>query len=96
MDTQDYISIGTQIITFIGVIFAIYLYFRNPQIKSEKTDIMLNQEIKQLTERVQLLINNDIHEIKGMLNKMSGEFTSVQVQLGKLETRLEERVPKKE
>lgn len=85
----------TFILGVLAIIFSIYNYFRNPQVKSEQTDALMSQEIKNLTEKLQLLMNNDIHEIKGMLLRMSGEFTSLSVLVGKLETKLDERVPKK-
>lgn len=40
-------------------------------------------------------MNNDIHEIKGMLVRMSCEFTNLSILVGKLETKLDERVPHK-
>ena len=82
-------------ITIISILFSCYLYFRNPQVASEQTDALMSQEIKNLTEKLQLLMNNDIHEIKGMLLRISGEFTSLSVLVGKLETKLDERVPHK-
>lgn len=92
MATLDIIYLS---ITIASLLFSCYLYFRNPQVKSDQIDALMAQEIKNLTEKLQLLMNNDIHEIKGMLIQMRQEFTTLSIQVGKVETKLDERVPKK-
>lgn len=36
----------TFVLGIMAIIFSIYNYFRNPQIKSEKTDALLNQRVQ--------------------------------------------------
>lgn len=88
-----------QVITFYislaGVLFGVYHYFRNPQIASDKADAIITEKLEALTSKLELLINNDLHEMKGMLDRMSGEFTALAILVGKLETKIDERVPKK-
>ena len=36
----------TFVLGILAIIFSVYSYFRNPQIKSEKTDALLNQRVQ--------------------------------------------------
>lgn len=65
MDILDIITIIGQVITFIGVIFIVYNYFKNPQIKSEKTDALLSQQMnwnKEANEKRFLEMSNKLTE----------------------------------
>lgn len=79
----------------LGMIFTVFNYFRNPQISSDKNDVVISSELKALTEKLQLLINNDIHEIKNNMQNMRLEMTDIAVRMGKVETIIEERVPRR-
>lgn len=50
MTLQEKISIGMNLITIIGIIFGVYLYFRKPQEQSEMTDIGFDKDLKHLKE----------------------------------------------
>jgi hypothetical protein len=45
MDTLDYISIIGQAITFLGVIFIVFNYFRNPQVNLEKEQALTDKDL---------------------------------------------------
>jgi len=58
------IGLGT-ILTFI---FSVWNAIRKPQEKSETNDAVFANELKSLSEKLTLIQNNDLHELKGMFN----------------------------
>lgn len=93
----------------IGIIFTIYHYFKNPQIKGEKFDALLKQQVEFICkineERfkgiqanfIELLSQNKnhIHTIDIKVDKLSGITEDLSKAIVKLETIIEERIPKK-
>jgi hypothetical protein len=57
-----------QIITLIGVLFAIYKYFRKPQEKSEINDAIFDVKFLALQDMIKKIELNDLHELKGIMN----------------------------
>jgi len=95
MDVLDIITIIGQAITFLGIIFIVYNYFRNPQIKSEKTDALLTQRFNMLESAFNNLRDNHIHTIDTKLDENSKLLNCLQNEVTKLATIIDERIPKK-
>ncbi len=71
MITEENISIIIQIATLIGIIFAVYLYFRKPQEKSETTDAVFEERMKNYentTEKATQLALNHSHTVESKLD----------------------------
>jgi len=66
---QEKISIIMQIATLIGLIFAVYLYFRKPQEKSDITDAVFDVRFNALEKTVINLRDNHIHTLDMKLDK---------------------------
>ena len=110
MITAENISIVLQIATFIGIVFAVYLYFKKPQITSELNDAIFTEQFKNLTDKfddrfqdmkegVIKLMQNDLHELKSdvrehIKNQIINE-RSVASDFTKIFTLLDERLPRK-
>lgn len=67
--TEENISIIIQITTLIGIIFAVYLYFRKPQEKSEINDEVFKVQFDALEKTVINLRDNHIHTLDEKLSK---------------------------
>jgi len=93
--TIDVITVIGQIITLIGVIFIVYNYFKNPQIKSEKTDALLTQRFDIMQKDFNNLKDNHIHSIDVKLEENGKSITNLVVEVVKLSTIIEERIPHK-
>lgn len=92
----------------VGVIFSVYLYFRNPQVKLEKKDALVDQQLKFMQESTdrrfqeiqknfeQLLLqsNNHIHTVDVKVDKMGQNMAEMTNQITRLGTIIEERMPK--
>ncbi len=86
----------------IGILFSIYRYFKEPQIKSDKKESILSLEIQQLKQEILDLkketINlkdNHIHALQMAIENTNSNVNSLTVQVAKLATIVDERVPKK-
>lgn len=58
MITEENISIALQVATVIGMIFAVYLYFRKPQEKSETNDAVFDEKLCNLSKNTDEKIGN--------------------------------------
>ena len=102
MTLQEKISIGMQAISFIGIIFGVYLYFRKPQEKSETTDAVFKERMDNYEtttkEAIKLALNHS-HTVESKLDahikesQTKGECDARWQ--GRVETLLEERLPRK-
>ena len=110
METLDIIYLS---ITIISVVFSVYLYFRNPQVSSEKKDALLAQKVEyesqsnkrqflEMGERIEkafTLAKNDVSHVDAkvdvMIQSQNAHYLDMAVRMGKLETLMEERLPKK-
>jgi len=84
-------------------------YFKNPQIKSDKTDALMEQRLKWNTESsdkrfvdmqknfesLLLQSNNHIHTVDVKVEALSSSVNMMGNQITKLATIIEERIPKK-
>jgi len=96
MDIQDLIYLG---ITIISSLFALFMFFRKPQEKSEITDAVMDQRFQSLDKEFANLRDNHLHTIEIKLDAhiqnqgvRNEEFSNGLV---KITTILEERLPKK-
>jgi predicted histidine transporter YuiF (NhaC family) len=71
MITEENISLIIQIATLVGIIFGVYLYFRKPQEKSETTDAVFEERMKNYentTEKsIQLALNHS-HTVESKID----------------------------
>ena len=76
-------------------IFAMFNYFKNPQIQSDKNDLLLNSNVTSLKEAVQHLKDNDLHTIQKTLELHENTMKLLAIEAAKLQTIIDERIPKK-
>lgn len=89
MDIQTKISIGMQIITLGGVVFAVYLYFRSPQEKSEMNDAVFDIRLQGLEKLVTNLKDNHIHTLDTKLSQHIADYQTFAIDTTKSLTRVE-------
>lgn len=85
-----------QIVTLLGVLFAIYQYFRKPQEKSEIVDAQFELKLSNLEATVTNLRDNHIHTLQNDLNKHIQDNHTFALEttksLSKIETLLEQHL----
>ena len=93
----------------VGVVITVYSFIRDPQAKSEKTDALIGQQMKWLSESTEkrfkdmqdsfnhllLQSNNHIHTVDTKVDKVHEIIASMGKEVTKLGTIIEERIPKK-
>jgi hypothetical protein len=94
MDAMDIITIIDQIITFLGVVFIVFNYFKNPQIKLEKGESLMAMSISQLGKDLANLRDNHIHTIDQKIDGQAGDIKNLAIEVTRLGTIIEERFPK--
>jgi hypothetical protein len=110
MEILDILAIVSQIVTLVGILFIVYNSFRNPQIKNDKKDALLAQQVQWTIEGNERRFNEMHTEIKEAFEltqnhsneALAGvkELTTVVNAMGKeitkMTTIIDERIPKKE
>lgn len=96
-------------VTLLSVAFAIYSYFRDPQVRSEKEDALMAQKFeltaqatnekfalmqKNIDEALRLGLNH-IHTVDTKVTGLQADFTSMAKELVRLSTVIDERIPAK-
>lgn len=95
--TLDFnLSTILQVITLVGIIFAVYKTFRQPQEKSETNDAVFNERFNTLDKTVCNLRDNHLHTLEQKLDKHIAENQMVAIEttrsLSKIETLLEQHL----
>ena len=93
MITAENISIVIQISTLVGIIFAVYLYFRKPQEKGEMNDAVYAEKFSALEKTVVNLRDNHLHTLDLKIDETNKRVGGVELQVTKIATILEERLP---
>jgi hypothetical protein len=92
--TIDY-QATTYILGLGGAAFAIYSYFREPQVKSERIDAVMAVVIDQIQKDIVNLRDNHIHTLDTKLNETNKTVSTIAVEVARLSTVIEERIPRK-
>ena len=93
----------------LGIIFSVFNYFRNPQIAEDKKASLLAQQVQWSTEAVdrrfkdmqesfqQLILqsNNHIHTVDTKVESLNTAVGAMGIEIAKLSTIIEERIPAK-
>lgn len=93
----------------LGTIFTVYNYFKNPQIRSEQIDALLQQRIQWQTESNEkrftelqnnikdafLLAQNHTHTVGTQVENLTTIITNMGNQIVRLQTLVDERLPRK-
>ncbi len=97
------------LLSLIGIIFGVYNYFKNPQEVADQNAKLLAQQVKltdetnqkkfeDITKRISeamTLSQNHIHTIDTKLDKHIEATNLLSIQIAKLETTINERIPKR-
>lgn len=99
--TQITISNLTLIITLIvgvfglfGTIFGIYLYFRNPQIKTDQVTLKLSDDVKDLQKQLTEVKETHLKSVETDIKTLTTAVNDLSRTVIKLSTIIDERIPK--
>lgn len=81
------------VVGILGVIFGVYKYFRDPQIKADKHESLLALQFSQLREEFANLRDNHLHTIETKIDLINTKSNNLALQVEHLSTIIEERIP---
>lgn len=106
MEFAEILNLILSILTLGAIIFAIYKYFREPDVKADKELALIRQEFiehkkinaeeqKRIYSLIQNLKDNHIHTIDEQVKNNRDMISGLKVEITKLATVIEERIPKR-
>lgn len=85
------------VISIIGTMFGVYLYFRKPQIDSDKNDALMAQSLLEMQKKLTNLdatFSAHIQSDTVAFQQLNSHVIEVDKSLVRLETIIDERIPK--
>jgi hypothetical protein len=96
MTPLAFLDLVLKVLTLLGVIFAVYLYFRKPAEDSQLKDVGFEKDLASLEKMVINLRDNHIHTLQDGLNKHIQDNQTFALEttksLTKIETLLEQHI----
>lgn len=89
--TQSNVTFGLGI---IAIIFSVYNYFKNPQIKSDQVSIKMQEQIDSLRKEIGEVKTEHIKNIEGEIKELNKTINQLSVTVTRLSTIIDERIPK--
>lgn len=82
------------ILSICGVVFSVYLYFRNPQIKTDQTTTKLSDDIKDLQRQITDVKETHLKSVETDLKTLTTAVNELSKTVVRLSTIIDERIPK--
>ena len=89
MTSLQILDLALKILTFIGVIFAVYHFFKKPQEKSEIVDAVFDTKFCNLEKTVINLRDNHLHTLETKLDQHIAQNQMYMLETTKTTTRIE-------
>lgn len=83
------------VLGLLGTLFTVYNYFREPQVKSERTDAITALKVAGLETSVKTILENHLPHIDQRLNSLHDNINKTNENVIRLTTIIDERIPKK-
>lgn len=81
-------------ITIGSVVFAIFSYFRNPQIKTDQRNIRFDDRLTSVEKSVVEIREKHLISVEGDLKTLNATLQSLSETVVRLSTIIDERIPK--
>lgn len=89
------VSLIIGLLNIIGFIFAIYLYFRNPQIKTDQVIIKLQEDFTSLQKQILEVKETHLKSVEMDIKTLTAAVNDLSKTVVRLSTIIDERMPKK-
>lgn len=81
-------------INILSVVFAVYLYFRNPQIKTDQETLLIQEEIRNIKKEVFEVKETHLRAVEQDIKNLTTSVNELSKTVVKLATIIDERIPK--
>lgn len=82
------------LITLGSVIFSIYHYFKNPQIKTDQTTLQLNNDVAELRKEIVEIRETHLRNVEKDMKEMTTAINDLSRTVVRLSTIIDERIPR--
>lgn len=82
------------ILSICGIIFSVYLYFRNPQIKTDLATSKLGDDIKDLQRQITDVKETHLKSVENDIKTLTSAVNELSKTVVRLSTIIDERIPK--
>lgn len=82
------------LLSICGIIFSIYLYFRNPQIKTDQVTIKLRDDLTELQKQIVDIKETHIRSVESDIKSLTTSVNELSKTVVRLATIIDERIPK--
>ncbi len=85
------------IYTLLGIcaiVFAVYLYFRNPQIKTDQITIKLRDDVSEMQRQIVDIKETHLRSVENDIKTLTNAVNELSKTVIKLSTIIDERIPK--
>ena len=93
--TASDITILIAICSLIGILFTVYLYFRNPQIKTDGVIIKLQEDVSSMQKQMMELKETHLKAMESDIKSLTSAVNDLSKTVVRLSTIIDERIPKK-
>jgi hypothetical protein len=93
------INLIVSIVALGSALFAIFKAVKDPDAKNEKAVALLKEQLnteRLVTAETVKTMQNCVHTVEGKIETLTSNLNSQAILIGKLETIINERIPKKE
>lgn len=94
MLTGDTVSYFLGISGLIGIIFAVYNSFKNPQIKNDQDVIKLREDIESINKQVNEIKTSHLVTVEKNISELSKTIHDLALNVTRLSTIIDERMPR--
>lgn len=94
MTLSQVLSLSISVANLVGLLFAVYLYFRNPQIKSDQDSIRSKDEIENIKKQIQEIKETHLKTVEQDIKNLTTSVNDLSKTVIRLATIIDERIPK--
>lgn len=94
MDYQTLTQTILNVIYLLGIIFAIYIYFRTPQEKAQLITSKLSEDVKDLQRQITDVRETHLKSVETDLKTLTSAVNQLSITVATLSTIINERIPR--
>lgn len=84
----------TLLAAVVGIFFNVYLHFRNPQIRTDQAALKLREDVDTLSKSLTEVREKHLVSVEKDLKDLAGTIHSLSLNVTRLSTVIDERIPK--
>lgn len=92
--TLSAVQLTLAVLAVFGVVFSVFLYFKNPQIKNDQDSIRFREELDAMKKQILEIKETHLRSIEGDVKALTAAVAQLDRTVVRLTTIIDERIPK--